>query len=178
MYINDLCLSCPDMLLLGKVIQQVASHLNFLGMQHAVKKIQDMTQKPGPWAGSMVDTSDGVYLLTMQEKWDKTWKILKALKEQVDKYGIKVPRSVAHAYELDQKNGDTFWRDAIKNEMMNVFVAFEILNHGEDAPRNFKELGVHLRFDIKMDMTRKAQLVADGHKVADPQGSTYAGVVL
>ena len=28
-----------------------------------------------------------------------------------------------------------------------------------------------------MDMTWKAQLVADGHKVADPQGSTYAGVV-
>ena len=30
---------------------------------------------------------------------------------------------------------------------------------------------------MKMDMTRKARLVADGHKVADPQGSTYAGVV-
>ena len=61
--------------------------------------------------------------------------------------------------------------------MTNVLVAFEILEQGEDAPRNFKELGVHLIFDVKMDMTRKARLVADGHKVADPQGSTYAGVV-
>ena len=42
---------------------------------------------------------------------------------------------------------------------------------------HFKQLGVHLIFDIKMDMTRKARLVADGHKTEDPIGSTYAGVV-
>ena len=95
-------------------------------------------------------------------------------KKKSHKYGIEVPRSVAHTYELDQKNGDTFWRDAIKKEMTNILVAFEILEHGEEAPRNFKELGVHLIFDVKMDMAQKAQLVADGHKVADPQGSTYA----
>ena len=98
-------------------------------------------------------------------------------KKKSHKYDIEVPRSIAHAYELNQKNGDTFWRDAIKKEMTNVLVAFEILGHGQDAPRNFKELGVHLIFDMKMDMTQKARLVANGHKVANPEGSTYAGVV-
>ena len=60
---------------------------------------------------------------------------------------------------------------------MNVLVAFEILGHGEDTPHNFKDLGVHLIFDVKMDMMQKAQHVADSHKVADAEGSTYAGVV-
>ena len=32
-------------------------------------------------------------------------------------------------------------------------------------------------FDVKMDFTRKARFVLDGHKTADPVGSTYAGVV-
>ena len=32
-------------------------------------------------------------------------------------------------------------------------------------------------FDIKLDLTRKARLVADGHLTPDPNDSTYAGVV-
>ena len=32
-------------------------------------------------------------------------------------------------------------------------------------------------FDVKMDFTRKARWVLDGHKTPDPEGSTYAGVV-
>ena len=32
-------------------------------------------------------------------------------------------------------------------------------------------------FDIKLDLTRKARLVADGHLTPDPIDSTYAGVV-
>ena len=69
-------------------------------------------------------------------------------KRKTHKYNIKVPRSIAHAYELDQKNADTFWRDVIKKEMTNVLVAFDILECSEDATCNFKELGVHLIFDV------------------------------
>ena len=35
----------------------------------------------------------------------------------------------------------------------------------------------HLVFDVKMDFTRKARWVLDGHKTPSPIGSTYAGVV-
>ena len=35
----------------------------------------------------------------------------------------------------------------------------------------------HLVFDVKMDFTRKARWVLDGHKTPNPIGSTYAGVV-
>ena len=37
---------------------------------------------------------------------------------------------------------------------------------------------VHLFLDVKMDFTRKASWVLDGHKTPDPVGSTYSGVVL
>ena len=99
------------------------------------------------------------------------------LKLKTHKFGIEIPRSVEHAYRLDERNGNTFWRDAIKKEMANVMVAFDMLEDDENLPVHFKKLGVHLIFDVKMDMTRKARLVADGHKTADPIGSTYAGVV-
>ena len=99
------------------------------------------------------------------------------LRKKTHKYGIEMPTSVEHAYRLDERNDNTFWRDAIKKEMCNVLVAFDILERDEKLPVHLKELGVHLVFDVKMDMTRKARLVADGHKTADPEGSTYAGVV-
>ena len=43
----------------------------------------------------------------------------------------------------------------------------------------FKEIGVHMIFDVKLDgkFTRKARLVADGHKIDTPASSTYSSVV-
>jgi hypothetical protein len=93
------------------------------------------------------------------------------------KYGIEIPTSVEHAYEIDRKNGNTFWRDAIKKEMYNVGIAFEILPEDRSVPVGWKKVTKHLVFDVKMDFTRKARWVLDGHKTADPKGSTYAGVV-
>ena len=61
--------------------------------------------------------------------------------------------------------------------MTDVLVAFDILDPGENISTQFKKLDVHLIFDVKMDLTRKAKLVAEGHKAEDPTESTYAGVV-
>ena len=98
-------------------------------------------------------------------------------KKKTHKYGIEIPNSIQHAYELDKKNGDDFWRRAIQKEINNILIAFNILDSGEKLPTQFKELGVHLIFDVKMDLTRKARLVAEGHKTDDPIDSTYTGVV-
>ena len=35
----------------------------------------------------------------------------------------------------------------------------------------------HMVFTVKMDFTRKARWVKDGHKCPDPEASNYAGVV-
>ena len=99
------------------------------------------------------------------------------VKKRTHKYGIEVPSTVEEAYELDKRNGTTCWRDAIKKEMKNVIVAFDILDSGENVPVGHSKLGVHMVFDVKLDLTRKARLVADGHLTPDPVDSTYAGVV-
>ena len=93
------------------------------------------------------------------------------------KYGIEVPNTIKDALRIDQENGTTFWRDAVQKEMRNVLVAFRILEEDERLPIDSKEIGVHLIFDVKMDLTRKARLVAGGHKTPDPVDTTYAGVV-
>lgn len=107
--------------------------------------------------------------------------ILAAVKSRVRKtnrkYGIEIPTSVEGAFELDRKNGDSLWRDAMNKEMFNVGVAFEILEEGQEAPPRWHKVTGHLVWDVKMDFTRKARWVLDGHKTPDPIGSTYAGVV-
>ena len=42
-------------------------------------------------------------------------------------FGIEVPRSVAQAYALDKKNGNTLWADDISKEMRDVIPAFKKL---------------------------------------------------
>ena len=93
------------------------------------------------------------------------------------KYGIEIPRSLEHAYELDKKNGNDFWRQAIGKEMCNVGIAFEILEDKQPTPVGWSRQSGHLVFDVKMDFTRKARWVLDGHKTSKPDCSTYAGVV-
>jgi len=42
---------------------------------------------------------------------------LKALYHKTSlKFGLEVPRSIAHAHVIDSANGNHFWRDAIGNE--------------------------------------------------------------
>ena len=59
-------------------------------------------------------------------------------------------------------------------EMYNNGVAFEILEDGETAPAGYTKVSGHLIWSVKMDLTRKARRVLDGHKTSDPVGSNYA----
>ena len=93
------------------------------------------------------------------------------------KYGIEVPTSLDHAKKIDESNGNRLWQDAIEKEMKNVAVAFEILELGSPIPIGWTRSSGHLVFDVKMDFTRKARWVKDGHRTAEPEISTFAGVV-
>ena len=104
-------------------------------------------------------------------------KVNARLRKTTHKYGIELPTSVEHALELDNANGNTLWRDAYEKEMTNVGIAFEVLPEGQKAPNGWHLVTGHLIWDLKMDFTRKARWVLDGHKTPDPVGSTYAGVV-
>ena len=79
--------------------------------------------------------------------------IVKAVNSRVcrtsHKYGIELPTSVKHAIEIDSKNGNTLWQDALKKEMGNVCIAFDILGPNERAPPGWSKASGHIVFDIK-----------------------------
>ena len=93
------------------------------------------------------------------------------------KYGVEIPNSIKISRDLDLKNGNYLWITAIKKETSNFGIAFEILNENKTAPVGWSNESGHLIYDLKIDYTRKARWVLDGHRSADPDGSNYAGVV-
>ena len=101
----------------------------------------------------------------------------KRLRKTTHKYGIEIRTNVEHAFEIDRKNGNNLWKDALEMEMYNIGVAFEILEDGKTAPAGYTKVSGHLIWSVKMDFTRKPRWVLDGHKTPDPVGSKYAGVV-
>ena len=104
-------------------------------------------------------------------------KISARIRKTTHKYGIEIPTSVEHAYDIDRANSNTLWKDALALEMTEVGVAFEVLEEEMKAPIGWSKVTGHLVWDVKMDFTRKARWVLDGHKTPNPIGSTYAGVV-
>ncbi len=99
------------------------------------------------------------------------------LQKTSHKYGIKLPRSVKEAIEINRKNGNSFWADALNKEMGNVSVAFEILGPNERAPPGWHKASGHIVFDVKMDFTCKAHWVKDGHKMPKSPTPSFAGMV-
>ena len=93
------------------------------------------------------------------------------------KYGVELPKTVAQALAIDKETETEHWRNAIKKEMDAVGIAFEILDEDAAGPVGYQKIACHMIFDIKMDLTRKARLVAGGHMTEPPSSITYASVV-
>ena len=93
------------------------------------------------------------------------------------KFGIKVPNSVEEALKLDHENGNDLWKRAIEKEIGNVRIAFRLMEEDEKLPVGSKEIPYHIILDIKFDLTRKACLVAGGHRNKDaPAFTTFSTV--
>ena len=60
--------------------------------------------------------------------------------------------------------------------MNNVIVALNILESGENIPFGYSRLS-DIIFDMKLDLTLKGRLVANGHLTPDPVYSIYTGMV-
>ena len=97
------------------------------------------------------------------------------------KFGIRIPKTVEEAEALDHANQNTFWMDAVREEMKNVRAAFELYdgNIKELTDMRYREIKMHLIFDVKMGekFRRKARLVADGNRISTPATMTYSSVV-
>ena len=89
--------------------------------------------------------------------------------KRIHKFGIEVPKTVKEALDLDPKNGNTRWADAIAKEMKEVRIAFNILPDGHVAPNGNQKIPCHMIFDVMMEDFRcKARLVAGGHRTKAP----------
>ena len=95
------------------------------------------------------------------------------------KYGIQVPRTVKEAYEFDKVNGNTHWREAIEKEMQALkdMECFEFKDNTYQPPADFQKTRLHMIFDVKSDLRRKACLVAGGHLVELFDTGVYSSTV-
>ena len=99
--------------------------------------------------------------------------------QRTHKYGIRVPKNVNEAYEIDKENGDTLWTDAIKEEMVKIKNAVRKYNGDPSDLVGYQEITGHMIFDVKLGegFRRKARFVGDGHKTETPSSVTYSSVV-
>ncbi len=97
--------------------------------------------------------------------------------KRTHKFGILMPKTVQEALEIDRESGTDLWKRAIEKEMKNVAVAFKFLTSDETIPIGYQRIPLHFVFDVKMDFTRKARLVAGGHMTDTPSYLTYSSVV-
>ena len=93
-------------------------------------------------------------------------------------FGVQVPRSQKEAYELDAKNGNTKWQDAMTEEISSLNKYNTFLDKGEISHvQGYKRISVHFVFAVKHDLRYKARLVAGGHLTDVPSQGSYSSVV-
>ena len=97
---------------------------------------------------------------------------------RLEKFGIKVPRTVEEAMKFDRISGTRLWKNAIDKELQNISVAFQFLEEGARVPVRYQYICCHFIFDVKLDGTRKARYVAGGHMTETPSSVTYSSVSL
>jgi hypothetical protein len=108
--------------------------------------------------------------------------MVKAMKtrymKKAHKYGIRLPKTVDEAYQIDIETQTNYWHQAIMKEMKNNAIAFQFLEEDECIPVGSKWIPFHMIFDIKCDFTRKARFMAGGHWTDAPDSITYSSVVM
>jgi hypothetical protein len=94
--------------------------------------------------------------------------------QRTHKYGIRIPKSVEEAYDIDKQNGNKLWTEGICKEMEKVRVAVQESNTTPDKLIGYQEIGLHMIFDIKLreNFRRKARMVARGHTTKTPSSVT------
>ena len=133
----------------------------------------------------LLDTAGWKQLKTYTTKKKKFRTMLNAAKRMSRdtgpryKFGVRVPKNYKEAKQLDEANNNTLWQDAIDTELKQINDYETFLDKGVDVKMDapWKRINVHMIFDVKHDLRRKARLVADGHLTKVPRDSCYSGVV-
>ena len=75
--------------------------------------------------------------------------------KQTHRFGIRIPKTLREAIEIDRENGNTLWQDAIKKEMAAVRKAFRVLDDNEEIPAAYQKINCHFVFSVKMENFRR-----------------------
>jgi len=101
-----------------------------------------------------LDANDDVYKVRRADANRKKKK--KQRPKEVLKYGVVVPRNVTEAFELDSRNGNSHWRDAIKKEIDSLISmeCFEFHEKGYNPGNEYQWTTLTMIFDVKQDYSR------------------------
>jgi hypothetical protein len=99
-------------------------------------------------------------------------------KGPIFQFGTQVPRNVKDAYDIDAKNGNTKWADAMQEEI-DSFLKFNTCKDMGKLPylTGYKNIRVHFVFAVKHDLRHKARLVVGGHLTDPSIDGAYSSVV-
>ena len=130
---------------------------------------------------------DGWKFLNKYIRKNKKWRTLvNKLKKQlrntpVFQFGVQVPRNHAEAMELDRKNGNNLWAEAIKKELegLDEYNVFRDHGHKDSCtiPDGFQKIRCHGIYAVKHDLRHKYRFVAGGHMTDPGKDSYYSSVV-
>ena len=70
--------------------------------------------------------------------------------QKTHKCGIRVPKNVDEAYEIDKENGDTLWTDALREEMVKIKNAVRKYNGDPSDLVGYQEITGHMIIDVKL----------------------------
>jgi hypothetical protein len=121
------------------------------------------------------NAKEGAHYFEMQKKYWRT----------EYKFGVRIPKTVEEALQIDKATGTTHWEKALKKEMAKVSVAYKSRKDvtPDDVRKGrvsdmlgFQEIKCHIVFDVRMDFTRKARFVAGGHMTQPATSITYSSV--
>jgi hypothetical protein len=120
------------------------------------------------WTPSVLRKRDRIVSKVKAKYWART-----------HKYGILIPKNMEDAKRIDERNGDTIWQDAVREEMTKINPALVTIEGNVDDYVGYQRITGHLIFDIKPSegFRRKARYVAGGHKTSSPTSITYSSVV-
>ncbi|CAJ1931864.1 unnamed protein product, partial [Cylindrotheca closterium] len=117
------------------------------------------------------------------KKCDRILKAVKrrALTRKTEKFGLELPGSgpkgVRCAYKIDANTGSNHWGNAVEKEVKTVLPALRILGPNEPVPPAYTCIDLITVFDVKMDLTQKARICAQGDQTDPPLLVAYASVV-
>ena len=88
------------------------------------------------------------------KEYTRLIRVLRTSKSMGSKYkfGVEIPRSVKHALEIDRRNGNNLWREAMQKELnqLDEFQVFRMRKQGESL-EGYERLPYHFVWDCKFD---------------------------